>query len=238
MVECEIEYRERDTLFKGFVSYDEAGVGPRPAVMVLPDWGGRGPAACDKARQLAGLGYLGFAADMYGEARLGRDEVEKRALMTPMREDRGLLAARVLAAYGALSALDTVDSARIAAIGYCFGGLVVLDLARAGAEVRGVVSLHGLLTDRPEGMPEPEIRSKVLVLHGYDDPLVPPEQVVDFAGEMTRKRVDWQIHMYGMTTHSFSNPMAASPEAGMLYSATADRRSWQTTVDFLSEVLG
>ncbi|KTC97735.1 dienelactone hydrolase family protein [Legionella erythra] len=235
MIQCnEVNYQHGDTVCQGYLAYDDQASAIRPVVMIAPDWRGRGEAACEKARQLASMGYVGFAMDMYGEARVGLDNEQRRALMTPLVQNREHLAERLLAAYNTVCHLPQVDARRIAAIGYCFGGLCVLDLARTGVALRGVVSFHGLLSE-PAGS-HADIQAKVLVLHGYDDPLVPPEQVRQFADEMTRKQVDWQVHMYGLTAHSFSNPEAHEKETGLVYNAAADHRSWQTTALFLDEI--
>lgn len=235
MIQCiEIDYMDGDTSCRGYLAVRDGDVEPQPVVMIAPDWRGRGEAPCEKARQLASMGYVGFAMDMYGEARLGLDNEQRRALMTPLVQNRKHLAARLLAAYNTVCHLPQVDALRMAAIGYCFGGLCVLDLARTGVALRGVVSFHGLLSEPPGS--EAAIQAKVLVLHGYDDPLVPPDQVRQFADEMTRKQVDWQVHMYGLTAHSFSNPNAHEKESGLVYNAAADHRSWQTTVLFLEEI--
>ncbi|MDP1602273.1 MAG: dienelactone hydrolase family protein [Legionella sp.] len=237
IITADSDYNDEDTTCRGFIAYDDKQEKPMPGVIVAHDWGGRGMAACKKAKQLAMMGYVGFAIDMYGNAKLGRDNTERRALMTPLREDRERLATRINAGFNALASLPFVDKTRIAAIGYCFGGLCVLDLARSGADVKGVVSFHGLLTAPPHAPDEP-LKSKVLVLHGYDDPLVKPDEVNQFALEMTAKKVDWQIHMYGLTAHSFTNPLANDDEMGLHYNEQADLRSWKSTVLFLEEVLG
>src|SRR5690606_24908061 len=152
----------------------------------------------------AQLGYAAFAIDLYGEGRTGTSPEENAALMQPLVQDRALLAQRMNNALTALAGQPQVDRNRIGAMGYCFGGLCVLDLARSGADVRGVVSLHGAL--KPSGLPAAPIRAKVLVLHGHDDPLVPLEEVIAFQNEMTAAKVDWQLHAYGGTMHAFTNP--------------------------------
>jgi dienelactone hydrolase len=155
--------------------------------------------------------------------------------MKPLLEDRALLARRIHAALSAVRSLQQVESNRIAAVGYCFGGLCVLDLARSGADVRGVASLHGLL--KTHDLPKPRIGAKVLALHGHDDPLAPAEDVRRFEEEMTQAGADWQLHVYGGTQHAFTNPKAANPAAGLVYNPVAERRAWTTLVAFLAEVL-
>jgi dienelactone hydrolase len=235
MLTKEIVYQDEKTVCRGFIAYDDSHLNPRPCVMIAHDWGGRHEDVCNKARQLSTMGFVGFAIDMYGQAQLGNDKAEKSALMTALVQDRKKLAARILAAFNTVAQLPQVDNTKIAAIGYCFGGLCVLDLARTGVDVKGVVSFHGLLTAPEEGN-SVELRAKILVLHGYDDPLVLPEQVNKFASEMTARKADWQIHIYDLTAHSFTNPDANDDEMGLHYNPTADRRSWVSMELFLKEV--
>jgi dienelactone hydrolase len=231
-----VEYRDGDTLLEGFLCHDESRVGPLPSVLISHAWGGRDEFVERKARRLAWHGYAAFALDMYGKGRRGRNPEENQALMLPFVQDRALLARRINAALAAVKGLPPVDARRVAAMGFCFGGLCVLDLARSGADLRGVVSFHGLL--KPNGLkPAQQIVAKILMLHGYDDPLAPPEDVLAVAKEFTQAGADWQLHAYGHTLHSFTNPEARSPEAGMSYNDRADRRSWHSLLQFLDEVL-
>ncbi|BCA96785.1 carboxymethylenebutenolidase [Legionella antarctica] len=231
----EIDYSDKEAICRGFIAYDNSCSKKLPGVMVAHDWGGRGEAVCDKAIQLATMGYVGFAIDMYGNAQLGYDKSERRALMTPLVQNRQKLTDRIRAAFNFLTQLPQIDKDKIAAIGYCFGGLCVLDLARSGADVKGVVSFHGLLS-APEGTVLAHLKTRILILHGYDDPLVPPEQVEQFAVEMNQRKVDWQVHMYGLVQHSFTNPQANDDEMGLHYNKLADQRSWESTDSFLREV--
>ncbi len=231
----EIDYRDETTTCKGFLAFDESHAEPRPAVLVSHMAGGREEFVENKARQLAELGYVGFALDMYGERGRGAPLEEGRALMQPLLEDRALLARRIQAALSAVRGLQQVEPNRVAAVGYCFGGLCVLDLARSGADIRGVASMHGLL--KTHGLPKPRISAKVLALHRHDDPLAPPEDVRRFEEEMTQAGADWQLHIYGGTQHAFTNPKAANPAAGLVYNPVAERRAWTTLVAFLAEVL-
>jgi dienelactone hydrolase len=231
----EIDYRDGDTVCKGFVAYDDTQASPQPAVLISHMAGGREEFVESRARDLAALGYVGFALDMYGENRRGATLEEGRALMKPLLDDRALLARRINAALTAVRGLPQVDPQRVAALGYCFGGLCVLDLARSGADVRGVVSMHGLL--KPSPLPKQRIVAKILVLHGHDDPLAPPEDVSAFQAEMTAAGVDWQMHIYGGTQHAFTNPKANNPAAGLIYNPVADHRAWTSLVAFLAEVL-
>lgn len=218
-----------------YLAYDDRIEEPRPVVLVAPDWSGRNEFACKKAEQLAKMGYVGFAIDMYGQGRIGETKEEKQALMEPLMADRGLLRSRILAAFDAVGELPEVDPRRVGAIGFCFGGLCVLDLARSGVKVSGVVSFHGLL-QKPNDVRMHPIQAKVLALHGYNDPMVSPEAVNAFAKEMTDAEVDWQIHMYGNTQHAFTNPQAHDEAAGLIYNPDADRRAMQAMVYFLDEL--
>lgn len=236
MATRKIEYREGDSVFEGHMAWDDSVSGPRPAVLVSHAWGGRDDFSCQRAEDLAALGYVGFALDVYGKGILGGSVDENQALMKPMLEDRALLRRRLAAALACVCEQSEVDATRVAAIGYCFGGLCVLDMARDGADLRGVVSFHGLLS-APE-IPNSEVSSKILVLHGHDDPMVPPEQVLTFEQEMTAAGADWQLHAYGHTQHSFTNPEANNPDLGAAYQPDAARRSWASMQAFLEEVLG
>jgi len=231
-----IDYDHNGNLLQGVLAWDDQASAPRPAVLVSHAWAGRDEFAEGKARALAELGYVGFALDMYGKGILGSGPEENAKLMGPLIEDRGLLQSRQAAALNIVRQQPEVDPARIAAIGYCFGGLCVLDLARSGADLRGVASFHGLLNS-PGNTEGNRILAKVLVLHGYDDPMAPPEQVLALADELTKGGSDWQIHAYGGTVHAFSNPKANDPEFGTVYKKEADHRSWQSLGNFLAEVL-
>ncbi len=230
-----VEYREGSTVLEGFFCYDEARPGPLPAVLISHAWNGRDEFVESKARRLAAHGYAAFALDNYGKGKRGETTEQCQALMMPLVQDRKLLARRITAGLEALRAQPQVDTRRVAAMGFCFGGLCVLDLARSGADVRGVVSFHGLL--KPSGLPATAVRAKVLVLHGYDDPMAPPEDVLAFAKEMTAGGADWQLHAFGNTVHAFTNPQANDRANGMVYDEAADRRSWRLLRQFLEEVL-
>ncbi|HEY6644757.1 dienelactone hydrolase family protein [Povalibacter sp.] len=231
-----VDYPDADTACKGFLAWDDARPGPLPAVLISHAWGGRQEVFNQKARDLARLGYAVFALDMYGEGRTGTTVEECSALMQPLVADRALLSRRINAALAAVGGLPQVDSRRIAAMGYCFGGLCVLDLARSGAKVRGVVSIHGLLK-APAGVARAPIVAKVLVLHGHDDPMAPVEDVIGFEKEMTAANVDWQLHAYGRTKHAFTDPHANNPDLGLLYNPDAERRAYVSLLNFLEEVL-
>lgn len=219
----------------GFLAYDNQINTPRPAVIVAHDWSGRNDFACQKARMLAEMGYVGFASDVYGQGCQGVTNDEKMALMQPLVADRAMLRDRLRAAYDTVASLPEVDKTRIAIIGFCFGGLCALDLARSGVDLKGTVSFHGLL-NKPEGVTEESIKAKILVLHGYDDPMVQPEQVTAFCKEMTDAKADWQVHMYGNVQHAFTNPQAHDTQSGLVFNSLAAQRSWQAMSHFLQEI--
>lgn len=230
----EITYQDQHVTLKGFIAIPESTGSNMPAVMVAHDWTGRNEFACEKARELAKLGYIGFALDMYGDGKLGNTNEEKMALMQPFMQDRRQLQQRILAALNAVKAIPQVDANKIAAIGFCFGGLCVLDLARSGANVAGVISFHGLL-NAPEFATK-QIHAKILALHGYDDPMVTHEQIITFGDEMTQANANWELNMYGKTMHAFMNPVANDPGFGTVYQPNTAKRAWLAMKNFLNEV--
>jgi dienelactone hydrolase len=231
-----VDYSQAGTALEGFFAYDDRQSQPLPAVLISHAWAGRDEFVCNKARKLAELGYAAFALDMYGKGILGGGTEENARLMQPLMENRALLQARITAALETLRLQPEVDARRIAAMGFCFGGLCVLDLARTGADIRGVASFHGLFVPAPNTAGN-KIKAKVLAMHGFDDPLAPPDQLVALSRELTAAGADWQIHAYGNTMHAFTNPKANDPSFGTVYDETADRRSWQALQNFLAEVL-
>jgi len=235
MREQHIEYHDGETLLEGFLCYDEALPGPRPAVLICHAWRGRDDFVERKARRLAWQGYACFALDNFGKGKRGTSPEECSALMDPFMKDRRLLLKRLQAGLTTARAMPIIDSQRIVIMGFCFGGLCALDLARSNANIRGAVSFHGMLN--PSGFTEPKVRAKVLMLHGYDDPLAPPEDVLAVAREFTDAGADWQLHAYGHTAHAFTNPQAQNRDGGMQYDESADRRSWHALEEFLGEAL-
>jgi dienelactone hydrolase len=231
-----IEYHHNGVLLEAVLAWDDSTLAPRPAVMVAHAWAGRDEFAVNKACALADLGYVGFALDLYGKGVVGSGPEENAKLMGPFMDDRALLQGRMIAALETVRQQPEVDAGRVAAIGFCFGGLCVLDLARSGANLNGVVSFHGLFTP-PGNASAKNIVAKVLVLHGFDDPMAPPEQMLQLANALTQAGADWQIHAYGGTVHAFTNPKANDPNFGTVYQQAADRRSWQSMGNFLEEVL-
>ena len=222
--------------FEAFVAYEDSKSGKRPCVLISHAWGGQSEGERNKAKALAELGYIGFALDVYGKGKRGSSMDENAKLMQPFMDDRALLLKRLLAAVDEAEKHPQVDKDRIAAIGFCFGGLCVLDLARsADPRVKGVVSFHGLFSKSTVKNDKP-ITAKVLIEHGYDDPMATPENMVEIAAELTERKADWQIHAYGNTVHAFTNPEANMPENGIVYNADADRRSWTAMKNFFEEL--
>ncbi len=230
----QIQYTDDGKTFHGFYAFDDAIKEKKPGVLIVHDWTGVTEFNWSKAEKLAELGYVGFALDMYGNGANGETKEEKSALMKPLIDDRKLLLQRLQSALKAIKDLPQVDANRIAVMGYCFGGLCALDLARSGADILGAVSFHGNLSH--PGFEDKVIRAKVLVLHGFDDPLVPRNQITDFEQEMIRNNVDWQLNIYGGAMHSFTNPLANDPGFGTVYNAKADHRSWRAMKDFFGEI--
>ena len=232
-----IDYADGNVALEGYCAYDASQTGKKPAVLVVHDWSGRNDFACRKAEKLAQLGYVGFALDMYGKGKSGKTKEEKSALMSPLVHDRLALQKRILAAFDTVNKLPFVDTNKIGVIGFCFGGLCALDLARSGADVKGVVSFHGLL-HAPEDVPPSNIIAKILALHGFDDPMVTADHVMAFGEEMTEKKVDWQLTMYGHAMHAFTNPDANDKDFGTVYNNLADSRSWIAMKEFFREAFG
>lgn len=236
VVGATVDYRHGDAILEGYLAYDDASKEARPGVLVVHEWYGLNDYAKKRAEQLAQLGYVAFALDMYGKGVRATDNKEAGALAGKYKGDRPLMRERASAGLDVLKKHGMVDPKRVAAIGYCFGGTTVLELARAGADVAGVVSFHGGL-DTPSPGTTPPIESKVLVLHGADDPLVPVTEIAAFQEEMRRAGADWQMIYYGGAVHSFSNPQAgADPSKGVAYNESADRRSWQAMKLFFDEI--
>ncbi|MFC3712343.1 dienelactone hydrolase family protein [Sphingoaurantiacus capsulatus] len=231
-----IDYRDGDTVCEAYVSHDGKG-GKRPAVLVAHQWGGQGPNERAAADRLAALGYVGFAVDVYGKGRRGEPGGDNGYLMAPFMADRAALRARLLAAVEAARSHEAVDPEKIAIIGYCFGGLCALDLARANAPaLRGAVSIHGIFPP-PNLGPQADIDASVLILHGWEDPLAKPDEVLGVAKELTDAKADWQLHAYGHAMHAFTAPTANAPEKGLAYDPKAAARSWASIEAFLAEVL-
>lgn len=227
-----VDYEQGGEVFEGFLAMPDGS--PKGVVLVAHAWGGQSEFEQDKAKVLAEWGYAGFAIDVYGKGKRGETNEECEALMTPLASNRAELQSRLAHALDVAKTEAGTDSA--AAIGFCFGGLSVLDMARTNMAVAGVVSFHGLFG--APGNTADTITPKVLALHGWEDPMATPDDVMDFSKEMTGASADWQLHAYGSTMHAFTNPHADNPDFGTVYDAGADRRSFAACQDFLAEVLG
>jgi len=234
----DIGYRDDAVNCRGFVAYDDTACGKRPGVLVFHEGLGLGEHIIERARRIAKLGYVALAADMFGERRQARDLEDMRELVGDLRNDPMKLRARARAALATLALLPQVDAERLCAIGFCFGGSVVLELARDGADLKAVASFHGVLASKAPALPG-KVKASVLVLTGANDPLAPPDHVAALENEMRAAAVrDWQIITYGNTSHAFTNPAAdGSFLSGTLYNEQSDRRSWAAMISFLEEVL-
>ena len=227
-----ITYQSGDNSFEGFLAQPEGD--SNPCVLIAHTWAGRDAFVEEKAKLLTELGYAAFAIDMYGDGKIGTSNEENAGMMQPLLDDREELARRALASLDAVSKIDSIDASKIVIMGYCFGGLVAMDLARTGADIKGAVSFHGFLAG-PENSTN-EIKAKLLALHGDSDPMVGQDQIESFRQEMTSKKVDWQLHVFGGAMHSFTNPEANDPDFGAVYSKNADERSWKIFTDLLKEL--
>jgi dienelactone hydrolase len=233
-----IEYEHDGNVLEGYLAYDDSVKGTRPGVLVIHEWWGINDYIKKRTELLAQLGYIAFAADIYGKGLRAqtREEAMKLAGKYRSGSDRTLLRTRAKAGLDILKKNSLTDAKRVAAIGYCFGGTTVLELARSGADVAGVVSFHGGL-DTPNTADAKNIKGKVLALTGADDPRVNPEQVLAFEDEMRKAGVDWYLVAYGNAVHSFTNPDSGTDNSkGAAYNEKADMRSWQAMKDFLEEL--
>lgn len=231
-----VEYKDGNAVLEGYFAYDDSIQGPRPGILVVHEWKGLNDYAKKRTEQLAALGYTAFAVDMYGKGIRPQTNEEAGKQASIYKNDRRLMRERVKAGLNYFKTNPKVDPSKIAAIGYCFGGTTVLELARSGADIKGTVSFHGAL-DTPDPKDAANIKGKVLALHGADDPFVPAKDVAAFENEMREGKVDWQLVKYGGAVHSFTNPASGNdPSKGAAYNEEADRRSWQAMQDFLREV--
>ena len=233
-----VDYRDGSTVLEGYLAVKKGIEGKQPGVLVVPDWMGLKKPYMDITDKLADMGYVAFAADIYGKGVRPANSQEAAAEATKYKTDRKLLRQRVLAGLEELRKNHNVDQNRIAAIGYCFGGTTVLELARSGAPVVGVVTFHGGL-DSPTPADGKNIKGKVLVLHGVDDPFVKAPDIAAFQEELRKGNVDWQMVYYGDAVHSFTQPLAGTDKSkGNAYNEKAANRSWEAMKQFLREVFG
>jgi dienelactone hydrolase len=230
-----VEYKQDDTTLEGYLAYDDSVSGKRPGVLVVHQWLGLTDYEKHRADQLAALGYVAFCADIYGKGAGPKNVQEAGALAGKYKGDRALLRDRVKAGLEVLEKNKLVDPKRIAAIGYCFGGTTVIELARSGADLAGIVSFHGGL-DSPTPADGKNIKCKVLVQAGADDPFQKPEDLTAFESEMRDSKVDWEITFYGNAVHAFTQPDPGFSNPGAKYNEKADKRSWQAMKTFFAEI--
>lgn len=205
-----------------------------PTVLVFHGMEGRSDAQVEFCHRVAQLGYQAVAVDLFGTEATNGGIDATAAAMNGFLEDRAAMSERLTTVVDHLSALPGVDREAMAAMGFCFGGLCMLDLARHGTHLRSVTAFHGLLTALPDA-PSTPIDTRISVHHGWDDPFAPPADVLALTAELTQRQADWQLHAYGNTVHAFMAPFANSPERGILFSESASRRAWVGFVDFLGE---
>ena len=236
-----IPYYIDDHKFVGHLVSPE-GSQKRPAIIIAHAWKGRDEFARHKAEELAELGYVAFAADLYGEGKVVESDEEASALMMPLFLDREQLQSRIIAAYEIVRNHPMVDGSRIGGIGFCFGGLTIIELLRSGVDIRGVVSFHGVLGIRKGDSQArtvpiaPSIKGALLILHGYEDPLVSDEDIKRIQQEMTEANVDWQMYIYSHTVHAFTNPQVHNYEGGLSHQPKSSKRAWQAMQNFFEEV--
>ena len=228
-----INYEHNGTSLEGILAIDDNTKTPAPVVLISHAWAGRTDFEIGAAKKLAELGYAAIAIDLYGKGVSGATPEECEKLMTPFMKDRALLQSRLLHTIDVVKDLIETDANNVAAIGFCFGGLCVLDIARTGVDIKGVASFHGLL-GAPSNTAD-KINAKIVAFHGWDDPMATPEDIVALGKELTAAKADWQLHAYGQTMHAFTNPAANDPGFGTVYSKTAAARSWQSLTMFLEE---
>ncbi len=240
LVERAVEYKQDGAVLEGFHVYDDAFSGKRPAVLVIHQWMGLSDNEKQRSRMLAEMGYNVLAADIYGKGIRPENTADAGKLAGKFKGDRALYRARLMAGLEVLKNDERTDASKIAAIGYCFGGTGVLEMARAGVPLAGVVSFHGAL-DAAEGFAAKAggVPAKILVLHGADDPYAPAAQVSALQKELTDAKADWQLVLYGGAVHAFTQKAAGDdPSKGVAYNAAADHRSWQAMKDFFAEIFG
>lgn len=229
----EVSYRHGDTQLKGYIFWDDAFSDERPAVMVFHEWWGLNDYALLRAEMLAESGYVAFAADMYGDARVTRHAKDAKGWMTQITGNKDIWQQRAQLGLDQLLSHHKVDKTRTAAIGYCFGGSTVMQLAYSGVEIGGVISVHGSL---PPATPQQakNIKTKVLILHGAADKFIPKDRVAKFTDALSAENVDWEMDVYSGAKHAFSNPYADGYGIeGLGYNESAEQRSWARTRSFL-----
>lgn len=240
----EINYQAGSEEFKGYLAYPDNASGKKlPGILVAPTWLGRNEFACQKARDLAQLGYAAFAVDLYGNGKVAKGSEEALGLTQPLFIQRAILQSRIKAALECLREQPNVDPDKIGGIGFCFGGLTIIELLRSGADVKGIVSFHGVLGNHlgdavAQTVPiASSIKGSALILHGYRDPLVTNQDIVDLQKELSDAQVDWQFNTYGLAGHSFTNQDQTNKASGLYFEPKANARSWEAMRLFFEEIL-
>ena len=231
-----VEYKQGDTVLEGYMAYDDAGPKLKPGIIIVHDWMGLSDDTKKRADQVAKMGYVGFAADIYGKGQRPQSQDEAGKFAGKFKSDRPLLRARAQAAMDKLTSYPFVDKKKIVAIGFCFGGTTALELARSGAPLVGTVSFHGgLSTPTPDDAKN--IKGKVLALHVADDPFVKADEVAAFQDEMRKAKVDWTFVSFGNTVHAFTVAGAGNDSSkGAAYNPVSEKRAWLDFQNFLKEV--
>ncbi|KAB2646701.1 MAG: dienelactone hydrolase family protein [Verrucomicrobia bacterium] len=230
-----VDYKDGDTMLEGVIVFDDTVKTKRPGVLIVHQWMGLSGYEKKRAEMLAQLGYVAFCADIYGKGVRPASVPEASDQAGKYKGDRALLRSRVNAGLVTFKKSELLDTKRVAAVGYCFGGTTVIELARSGAELSGIVSFHGGL-DSPAPADGKNIKTKVLACHGADDPFVPAKDLAAFQNEMKSSGVDWQLVQYGGAVHSFTDWNATGAMKGAQYNEKADKRSWEDMKQFFGEL--
>ncbi|HLD35649.1 MAG TPA: dienelactone hydrolase family protein [Planctomycetota bacterium] len=238
IISANVEYKCNGVPMEGYIAYNDMVLGKRPAAIIVHEWDGLGGYVKRRAKEIARLGYVAFCADIYGKGVRPGSKEESAKLAGTYRSNPALMRQRITAALDELKKNELVDKTNIAAMGYCFGGGVALELARSGASIKGAISFHGNFNNL-EPVVTRTIKAKILILHGADDKSVTPETITAFQNEMRSGLVDWQMIIYGNAVHGFTNPAHGyNPETGVAYNEKADKRSWEAMKTFLEEIFG
>lgn len=232
----ELSYFLGEKQFKGFVAEPDNVQANTPVVLIVHMWSGRVKFVENKAKEMACKGYIGFAIDMYGDGKIGQSINENTGLMQPFIDDRSLMQSHVQAGFLAIKLIDNADTNKVVAIGYCFGGLCVQDLARVNIKVKGIVSIHGLML-APDNIDHGKFKAKVLILNGADDPMVNEGHWLKFRDELNYAKCDWQKHDFGGVMHAFTNPHANDKSMGTVFNQSANIRSKKLIDDFVVECM-
>ncbi len=237
-----LSYKSDNTECNGFFAYDSKSSAKRPCILIAHAWMGQDDFVRNKAMAFAELGYVGFAIDLYGNGKEAKDTQEAASLMSPLFQNRKLLQTRLKAAYDFAMAHPMVDPSKIGGIGFCFGGLSIIELLRSGVDVKGVVSFHAVLGNELHGMKANTvliakgIKGSLLILHGYNDPLVSQNDLLEIQKEMNDAKVDWQLYVYGHTAHAFTNPDADDEKSGLKFNQQTNDRAWTACFEFFDEI--